>query len=117
MICNQCNTEGVKNVVLNKEFYYCRQCKNEITTFIQSNETTNKKKGYSVYFKVGDMITFQVDDIRRNVKTGETGLVANATYDRDNEIIYEVEYFKNNPFSIERNMFYAHEIKIKGYSF
>lgn len=30
MICSKCNTEGVLNTVLGKDFYYCRTCKDEI---------------------------------------------------------------------------------------
>lgn len=30
MICKKCNTEGVKNQAMGKEFYYCRNCKEEI---------------------------------------------------------------------------------------
>jgi hypothetical protein len=31
MICIKCNETGVLNSVLGKEFYYCRNCKEEIT--------------------------------------------------------------------------------------
>ncbi len=30
MICSKCKTPGIKNQALNKEFYYCRTCKEEI---------------------------------------------------------------------------------------
>lgn len=30
MICKKCNNPGVLNSVMNKEFYYCRTCKDEI---------------------------------------------------------------------------------------
>jgi len=30
MTCNKCKTDGVKNTVLGKDFYYCRTCKIEI---------------------------------------------------------------------------------------
>lgn len=30
MTCSKCNTEGVLNTVLGKDFYYCRTCKDEI---------------------------------------------------------------------------------------
>ncbi len=31
MICTVCNTKAIKNVALNKEFYYCQTCKVEVT--------------------------------------------------------------------------------------
>ena len=31
MVCNKCNNVAVKNIVLHKEFYYCRTCKDEVS--------------------------------------------------------------------------------------
>lgn len=31
MVCKTCSAPGVLNTVLNKDFYYCRTCKTEIT--------------------------------------------------------------------------------------
>jgi len=110
MICSKCNTKGIYNVVLNKEFYYCRNCKDEIQE--TSSISYSEKKDTSFSFKVGDLIGFTIDDARRNVKRGNQGLIANMKYDRDGETIYEVEYFTFDPFSVERAMFYRHEIEL-----
>lgn len=31
MKCNRCGETGVHNIVLGKEFYYCRTCKDEVS--------------------------------------------------------------------------------------
>jgi hypothetical protein len=41
MTCFKCNGEGVLNTVLNKDFWYCRTCKEEI--FLSSVEYTDSE--------------------------------------------------------------------------
>lgn len=39
MICDKCNNMGIINTALNKSFYYCKNCKEEI--FLKSNNEKN----------------------------------------------------------------------------
>ena len=41
MTCTKCNTDCVKNSALNKEFWYCRQCKEEVLEFIDLKYDVN----------------------------------------------------------------------------
>lgn len=54
MICQKCNNPGVLNSVLNKEFYYCRTCKDEINLSQDFTEgTLFKARGsYETYWQL-----------------------------------------------------------------
>lgn len=47
MICGKCNQPGVKNSALNKEFYYCRTCKDEIGLSSASASPTPSQTQFS----------------------------------------------------------------------
>jgi hypothetical protein len=60
MTCSKCSTEAIKNTALGKDFFYCRQCKEEVI------ETEIRMSSYGqLVYPTEDSFQKQIDDIFR----------------------------------------------------
>jgi hypothetical protein len=66
MVCKKCKSDGIKNVANNKEFYYCRTCKDEILL----EQSTFEDPNWDSYLEMTKLSQKEVDDLFEQLTSG-----------------------------------------------
>lgn len=60
MICQKCNNKGILNTVLGKDFFYCRNCKDEISN---TEESLNRSRYWA-----GDSLVYSQNPVIQKIR-------------------------------------------------